>query len=50
VLTRSYPAALNGFSGLQPQIAPQFLLADPTPTAADRLTFEQCTLVATAQR
>jgi transposase len=41
VLMRYYPAALEVFSGLQTQIALQFLLAYPTPTAASELTFEQ---------
>jgi transposase len=41
VLMRYYPAALEVFSGLQTQIALQFLLAYPTPNAASEVTFEQ---------
>jgi transposase len=41
VLMRYYPAALSVFSGLQTQIALQFLLAYPTPSAATELTFAQ---------
>src|SRR6266545_878273 len=50
VLMRYYPAGLTIFSGLQTQIALQFLLAYPTPTAADALTFEQFKAFATEQR
>jgi transposase len=49
VLMRYYPAGLHIFSGLQTQIALQFLLAYPTPTAADALTFEQFKAFATEQ-
>jgi transposase len=49
VLMRYYPAGLNVFSGLQTQIALQFLLAYPTPTAAAALTFEQFKAFATEQ-
>ena len=41
VLMRYYPAALEVFSGLQTQIALQFLLAFPTPSAAQALTYDQ---------
>jgi len=41
VLMRYYPAALELFSGLQTQIALQFLLTYPSPTAANDLTFAQ---------
>jgi transposase len=49
VLMRYYPAGLHIFSGLQTQIALQFLLAYPTPTAADALRFEQFKAFATEQ-
>ena len=50
VLMRYYPAGLNIFSGLQTQIALQFLLAYPTPTAADALTFEDFKAFASEQQ
>jgi transposase len=49
VLMRYYPAALEVFSGLQTQIALQFLFAYPTPTSAAELTFEQFCAFAQAQ-
>ena len=49
VLMRYYPAGLEIFSGLQTQIALQFLVAYPTPAAAAALTVEQFTSFATEQ-
>lgn len=41
VLMRYYPAAVHVFSKLSTQIAPQFIIAYPTPQAARRLSYAQ---------
>jgi transposase len=41
VLLRYYPAAVHVFSSLTTQIAPEFVLAYPTPSAAVRLNYEE---------